>query len=184
MSNRARTGIALSLTFALALSFQPAAIAASPEPVKGEHGMVVTAAETGFRRGCGRPARGRQRGRCGGCRGLCPGGRLSCCGQSWRRWLHDDPAEGRAHDLPRFSRTRTAGFDEDHVSRRQGQSGRGPEHRRLPGGRRAGVGHGLRDGPHKVRHACPRKADGASDPSRPRGLQTGRGRHRILGQGQ
>ena len=42
MSNRARTGIALSLTFALALSFQPAAIAASPEPVKGEHGMVVT----------------------------------------------------------------------------------------------------------------------------------------------
>ena len=43
MSNRARTGIALSLTFALALSFQPAAMAASPEPVKGEHGMVVTA---------------------------------------------------------------------------------------------------------------------------------------------
>ena len=43
MSNRARTGIALSLTFALALSFQPAAMAASPEPVKAEHGMVVTA---------------------------------------------------------------------------------------------------------------------------------------------
>jgi gamma-glutamyltranspeptidase / glutathione hydrolase len=43
MSNRTRTGIALVLSFALGVSFLPVAIAASPEPVEGEHGMVVTA---------------------------------------------------------------------------------------------------------------------------------------------
>ena len=43
MSNGTRTGIALTLSIALGVSFLPVAIAASPEPVKGEHGMVVTA---------------------------------------------------------------------------------------------------------------------------------------------
>ena len=43
MSNRTRTGIAFTLSFALGFSFLPVAFAASPAPVKGEHGMVVTA---------------------------------------------------------------------------------------------------------------------------------------------
>ena len=43
MSNRTRTGIAFTLSFALGFSFLPVAIAASPEPVEGKHGMVVTA---------------------------------------------------------------------------------------------------------------------------------------------
>ena len=43
ISNRTRTAIALTLTFALGVSVQPAAFAASPEPVDAEHGMVVTA---------------------------------------------------------------------------------------------------------------------------------------------
>ncbi|OWK23855.1 hypothetical protein AJ87_27765 [Rhizobium yanglingense] len=94
--------ISLFTAFAFVVSPFAPAFAASPAPVEAEHGMVVTAQHLATDVGVEILKNGampwmRQCGR------LRVGSRLSDGGQYRRRRLHDDPAEGRQDDLPRFS---------------------------------------------------------------------------------
>ncbi len=136
-----RTLIAASLSITFVLAPLTSVFAASPQPAKGEHGMVVTAQHLASEVGVEVLKKGGNAVDAAVAVGYALAVVYPNAGNIGGGGFMTIRFKDGKIDLPRFPRTRAAGRDQDHVSRRQGrQAGEGRQPRRLSRGRRAGFG--------------------------------------------
>ena len=159
-----RTLIAVSLSLVFAFAPLTAAFAASPQPAKGEHGMVVTAQHLASEVGVEVLKKGGNAVDAAVAVGYALAVVYPNAGNIGGGGFMTIRFKDGKIDFPRFSRARAAGRHQDHVSRQGRQAGEGCQPGRLSCRRRARFSAGFETAREKYGTLTRAGIDGAGHP--------------------